>query len=95
MEMYRLKYSNQWESDIYTVNDKRVTKLKEVVINGKWYKVTSRIVSVPYSDMGRPGAGTSTHYFVKEKVFGITIEFDLNTIVNRKPVYVSDYKVEE
>jgi hypothetical protein len=68
--------------------------LKEVVINGEWYKVSNRYVSVPYIDMGQTGLGTSRHYFVKEKVFGVKMEFDLNDIVKRKPVYAAEYTLE-
>ncbi len=94
--MDRLTYTNSWESDIYKVKGKVVRKLKEVLINGRFYKVTNRTVAVPYSDMGQPGQGISTHYFVKEEVFGVKMEFDLNKIVGRKgaTVYAAEYVLE-
>lgn len=93
----RLKYRNNWEYDQYLVNGKLITSLKEVIINGYIYKVKSRQVSVPYSDMGQQGYSCSTHYFVKEKVFGVTMEFDLNTIVGKKGALVlaSEYTLEK
>ena len=93
--MKRLKYSNSWESDIYTVDGKRIRTLTEVKINGEFYKVTAYEVSVPYLDHGQRCAGISTHYFVKEKVFGISMSFDLNEILRkRKPVYAAEYTLE-
>lgn len=93
--MKKLEYSNSWEADIYTIGGKRVKKLTEVKINSEFYKVTKDTVGIPYSDMGQPGVGISTHYFVKEKVFGVTMTFDLNKIVKKKPVYATEYEVED
>lgn len=92
--MKKLEYSNSWEADIYTIGGKRVKKLTEVKINGKFYKVTAAVVGVEYSDHGQMGAGVSTHYYVQEKVFGLPRLFDLNTIVLKKPVYAAEYEVE-
>lgn len=92
--MKRLTYSNSWEADVYSVDGKRVRTLTEVKINGEFYKVTSKSVGVPYMDHGQHGMGTSTHYFVKEKVFGVTMSFDLNEIIKKKPVYAAEYALE-
>jgi hypothetical protein len=92
--MKRLNYSNSWESDTYTVDGKRIRTLTEVKINGEFYKVTAYDVSVPYLDHGQRGVGISTHYFVKEKVFGISMSFDLNKIIEKKPVYAAEYTLE-
>jgi hypothetical protein len=82
-----LKYENQWEADIYSFNGKPLLSLREVEINGRVYPVKSRNVAVPYSEMGVKRIATSLHYFVTENVFGIDLEFDLNTIITRTNVY--------
>ena len=92
--MKRLKYSNNWESDVYTVDGKRVRTLTEVCINGNPYKVTAYEVSVPYMEHGFRSVGISTHYFVKEKVFGVSMSFDLNELIKKKPVYAVKYALE-
>ena len=88
-----LKYKNNWESDEYYVGKKRITVLKKVSIDGEEFKVTSRRVSVPYNDMGHTYTGDSNHYFIKKKVFGTKMEFDLNTIVDKVKVVALDYTV--
>ena len=92
--MKKLTYSNSWEADVYSVDGKRVRTLTEVCINGNPYKVTAYEVSVPYLDHGQRGVGISTHYFIKEKVFGISMSFDLNKIIEKKPVYATKYALE-
>lgn len=86
----RLGYRNNWEADEYfdKTTEKEIKNLKEVDINGKLYKVKSRSVSVPVYDMGNIYTATSKHYFVIEEVFGIKMEFDLNTIVEKVPVFI-------
>jgi hypothetical protein len=93
--MKQLSYSNSWESDIYKVDDKELLSLSKVKIGSKIYKVVAEHVGVPYSDMGRPGVGFSTHYFVKEKVFGYDQMFDLNEVIRHKKVYAVVYKLME
>ena len=88
----KLKYSNNWASDIYHVGTQRLLTLELVSIAGAEYKVTNREVRVRYSDMGHENYATSTHYFVKTKVFGRMMEFDLNTI--KAPITVLKYTVE-
>lgn len=86
-----LGYCNNWEADEYfdNITEKGVKNLKEVDINGKLYKVKSRSVSVPYLDMGHSYTSTSKHYFVTEEVFGIKMEFDLNTLIDKVPVFAT------
>jgi len=86
-----LGYRNNWEADEYfdKVIEKEIKNLKEVDINGKLYKVKSRSISVPVYDMGHTYTATSKHYFVTEEVFGVKIEFDLNTIVEKVPVFAT------
>ena len=81
--MSTLAYRNEWEADIYTIDGKSVNTLESVLIGSKKYKVTARNVSVSYNDMGHTYSGTSTHYFVTAKVFGIPQVFDLNTLVEK------------
>ena len=88
----KLKYSNNWYSDVYHVGTQRLLTLDTVRIAGAEYKVTNREVCVPYYDMGNEYTSTSTHYFVKTKVFGKMMEFDLNTI--KAPITVLKYTVE-
>jgi hypothetical protein len=92
MASNKLTYSNNWEADEYFVNGKRVTSLKKVRIGTKEYKVTTREVSIRYMDMGHEGYGTSDHYFIKEVVFGIKMEFDLNSLIRRKAIFALEYK---
>lgn len=73
----KLSCSNNWEVYTFYVDKNEITDLKLVRIKGEDYKVTARPVSVRYTDHGHEGHGTSTHYFVKTKVFGLTKEFDL------------------
>lgn len=90
----KLTYQNNWELDEYYVGAVRVKNLEKVRINKVDYKVTAREVSVTYYDHGHQGSSRSTHYFVKEKVFGLVKEFDLNTIIKHKPVTVLKYELE-
>lgn len=92
--MKKLTYENSWNSDIYKVDGKPLRYLNKVKIGSKTYDVKPERIGVPYSDMGQPGVGYSTHYFVKEKVFGLPMSFDLNTIVKRKAIYAVEYEVE-
>lgn len=91
--MKRLEYKNSWEYDFYSVGGVPVKNIKEIVIDGNPYRVHSRDVTVPYNDMGHQHTATSKHYFVREKVFGINMEFDLNEIIRKKKVFVTDYKL--
>ena len=77
----KLTYENQWESDIYRVNDQEIKSLKKVEINGKVYKVISEKIGIDYNDMGNTYTAVSTHYFVETEVFGIEKQIDLNTLV--------------
>jgi hypothetical protein len=87
-----LEYRNNWEVDEFSVVDqthndkklgsKRITDLRKVRIHFKLYNVASRIVTVPYDDMGHTYYGTSKHYFIKEDVFGKKIEFDLGELMS-------------
>ena len=89
--MKLLEYHNNWEMDEFSVVDqthngkrlssKRITDLRKVRIHFKLYDVTSRYVSVPYSDHGVRSESTSKHYFIKEDVFGSKIEFDLGKLM--------------
>lgn len=92
--MKKLTYENNWESDIYKVDGKRLRYLNKVKIGSKTYNVIPDRVGVSYSEMGRTDVAYSTHYFVKEKVFGLPTMFDLNTIVPRKAVYAVEYETE-
>jgi len=85
-----LKYKNNWESDEYYLNGKRVDNIEFVEIDGKRYDVVNRMVSITYSDHGHSYQARSRHYYIKEKVFGTVMEIDLNTIVNKTEVKVVD-----
>lgn len=91
----KLEYENNWELDIYRVGGVKVKNLDKVRINKVDYKVTAREVTVTYYDHGHQGGSRSVHYFVKEKVFGITKEFDLNGIIKHKPITVLKYELED
>jgi hypothetical protein len=90
--MKLLEYRNNWEMDEFLVVDqthdgkrlgrKSITDLRKVWIHFKVYDVTSRYVSVPYSDHGVSSESTSQHYFIKEDVFGTKIEFDLGELIS-------------
>jgi len=82
----RLEYSNNWESDEYWVDGKRIRGLQQVEIDGVKYTVNTRRVGVRYYDMGHDYTAHSDHYFITEKVFGIKTEFDLNELVRKKRI---------
>jgi hypothetical protein len=94
--MKLLEYRNNWEADEFYVVDqthdgkrlgrKRITDLRKVRIHFVSYAVTSRNVSVPYSDHGVRSESTSKHYFVKDVVFGREIDFDLGKLMSRNKV---------
>jgi hypothetical protein len=94
--MKLLEYRNNWEADEFFVIDqthdgkrlgqKRITDLRKVRIHFVSYAVTSRNVSVPYSDHGVRSESTSKHYFVKDVVFGREIDFDLGKLMDRYKV---------
>lgn len=88
-----LRYHNEWECDIYSISGGTRIKPKRVLVDGKEYETTSEVCSVPYNDMGHEYTGTSRHYFIKETVFGIEMDFDLNTIVGKTEVLVLEYDV--
>lgn len=92
----KLKYQNNWEQDIYTTGheNKIVSDIELVRIDDVEYVVSSRFVDVTYYDMGHDYNARSKHYFIKTKVFGIIMEFDLNKIVPRKDVTLLKYTVE-
>jgi len=89
-----LKYSNNWENDVYTIQGKRVLDLKKVSIRGQKYLVTSKMVSVGYSDHGHSYTSTSKHYFITESVFGKAKIFDLNTLMPEHDVKAIEYTLE-
>lgn len=93
--MSKLTYRNNWEADEYYVDGKRVTKLTSVRINDLIYPVTSKTVSVPYSDHGTTYSGVSTHYFVEACMFGIPRLVDLNEYVNKLNIEAADYEVRQ
>lgn len=93
-EMTTLKYSNNWQADIYTVDGKTVKTLESVKIDGKLYGVNARNISIPYNDMGRTYYGTSTHYFVTTKIFSLSREIDLNTVVKDLQITPVKYTTE-
>jgi len=92
-DKHRLSYKNNWESDEYYANGQLIDSLRSVSIDDKVYKVKPEIVAVPYNDMGHEYEGASTHYFIEEEVFGLTMKFDLNKIVRRAPVFAIYYTV--
>lgn len=91
----RLSYKNNWEADQYFVDKNPVSDITKVRIKGVDYKVTSAVVSVPYNDMGHTYSGTSKHYFIRTKVFGIWQEFDLNELVDKVAISVLKYTLEK
>lgn len=91
MSIQVLQYKNDWESDVYSVDGKQIQDLTKVAINGKEYDVTQKLVSKQYYDCGKPYFAESIHYFVIEKVFGMTMKFDLNKIVNSVEVLAIEF----
>ena len=93
--MNQISYRNNWGADEYSVGSDRIATLDFVGINGIIYAVTARICNISYNDMGRTYSVESTHYFVKEKVFGLTKEFDLNEIVGKVKVVAVEFTLEK
>lgn len=88
----KLVYYNDWECDAYYIAGKSIKSLRSVDIGDKSYEVTSRVVSVPYNDMGHTYAGTSTHYFIKVPVGNnFSVEVDLNNIAPHTAVFATDW----
>jgi len=90
--MSNLEYRNNWESDEYRVDGKRVLNLTTVSINDAFYPVNSRMVSVVYNDMGHNYTANSKHYFVTSK--DLNVEVDLNRLVNKNDIVAVNYEVE-
>jgi len=97
----KLTYSNDWESDIYHVDGRRVKTLKEVQIFGRpgeiaqFYPVKPKQVGVTCYDMGHQYSAVSTHYFITVRVPGVDVEIDLNQIVPKTKVIATKFTVEE
>ena len=91
--MKRLKYRNNWENDVYSTEEGDIDNIFTVLIDGESYAVARERRSVSYSDHGHTYTATSYHYFIKKVVFGTLISFDLNTIVNKVPVFVVEYQI--
>jgi hypothetical protein len=79
----KLTYKNEWESDKFFVDGNPISDLKKVRILENEYAVTSREVSVPYSDMGHTYNAISKHYYIKKNVFGKVLEFDLGRLIDK------------
>jgi hypothetical protein len=87
----KLTYINNWEYDQYYVDKKPISDLKKISIGGIEYKVTARAVEKDYNDMGHSYTARSTHFFVKQKVLGVMMDLDLNSIVNKVPISALKY----
>lgn len=83
-----LEYRNNWASDEYYVDGKRVESLTEVRIGDdpEPAKVIGRQVSVPYYDMGHTYSAQSLHFFIVVEKHGLQFEVDLNTVVPKTKV---------
>lgn len=79
-----LSYKNDWESDSYFVDGKKVRDIKAIGYDGIRYEVVGKDVSVSYSDHGHTYAAKSRHYFIKVGVLGVNISVDLNEIIPKK-----------
>lgn len=90
--MKKLAYKNNWEHDRYWINDEEVIDLTLVMINDIYYPVTSRVVTVPYSDMGHNYSSTSKHYFIKSNDLGVDV--DLSKVIRIHDVFAIDYEVQ-
>jgi hypothetical protein len=87
----KLSYKNNWEADEYYVDGQRILDLRVVEIGGVKYNVTSKVINVPYNDMGHVYHGVSKHFFIEEDVFGVTMKFDLNKLVGKLDVNAVEY----
>ncbi len=90
--MNKLEYRNNWESDEYYVGGKRISNLTTVSINGVFYPVTNRVVTIPYDDHGHVYNGISTHYFIVSQDLGV--EVDLNRVVRKQKVIAVKFEVQ-
>lgn len=89
-----LKYRNDWGSDEYYLNNRRVKNLQVVEIGGEQFNVASRTVEVEYFDHGVRGYGRSTHFFITVYVQGIEFERDLNTLCGTHNVRAIVYEAQ-
>lgn len=94
MKKSKLIYQNHWSSDRYFYEGIQIQDLSQVKIKNKLYAVHKRVVEVPYDDMGHMYYSRSIHFFIKENVFGIDLEFDLNTITNKVKIVPILFSIE-
>lgn len=89
-----LTYENSWEFDSYFVDGKRIEDLTKIKIGKKTYDVISEKITVYYNDMGSRSGSTSTHFFVKEKIFGYERRFDLNEFASHIKITAIKFKLQ-
>lgn len=97
--MKPLKYRNNWEADVYSVEERTVKSLNRVYVNHNGsvvaLDVTGVMTNVDYYDMGRTCTARSMHYFVMLPVFGAEIKTNLRTLIeNGVRVLVKEDEVE-
>lgn len=90
--MKKLSYRNNWESDEYSVDGRRVSNMTAVYVKEGQefvqYPVTAKKVSVSYYDYGRTYYANSVHYFVQVSALGANIDIDLNQIITKEGVTI-------
>ncbi len=90
-----LTYKNNWENDVYYVDGALISDLKRVKIGRKSYKVDSMEKGVEVNDMGHTYRAYSKHYYIREKIFGLEMTFDLNRIVPKRKIQALYFTVEK
>ena len=86
-----LTYKNNWESDEYYVDGRKISNLVKIKFDDKIINVHSNEVTVRYMDMGHSSSSTSIHYFVTCKILGTEIEIDLNQIVPKTRIEAFEF----
>lgn len=95
--MRKLNYKNNWENDEYYAGSDRISDLRQVLINGTFYDVTSKYVSIDYNDMGHRYSANSKHYFIEvnDQITGKLIKVDLNGYADKVTIYATEYTLDK
>lgn len=88
----KISYKNNWEHISYFAGRQELSLIKQVIILGKKYKVTSSQVSKDYSDMGHTYTAYFTQFYITQKVFGKNYQFTLQSLLDKKVSILIDSK---
>lgn len=85
----RLKYKNEWEYHLYSVDKKEVARLREVKIAGKRYDVFHRVEDNTVYDMGHTYQCSSRRYHIYIDFAGARLPMPLDELIKEGVVVVA------